>query len=225
MVMNRKRRITLAVVFTIVAAFAVGTTTEVLRDALLFRWQVQEGDEFLFSVEVIGYSIAGGSIIAPPFASMNDTIIHSEIASLPNISIFMRLTDFADEIVKFAKTDSRFENGSAIPVQHYNQINNLVSRCLLPVGNWALLDAFYPDEPEPAQNTTEYETYIGTDSGAVFRIGFERFSENQASGWHGVVDKKTGVPHRLELWGWSNISPYLYAYNVTLILRGQASIT
>lgn len=217
--MNHRRRVSLALAVTLLAAFAAGTTTEILRNSLLFQWHVQVGDSFIFTVHVTGNATSGGVVLDSPFASMNNTMIRSEIVDLPNISIFMRLANFMDEVVKFPKTSSEFENGSAIPIQHRSQINGLVSRCLLPVGSWALLDSFYPDRVEMPQNVTEVETYIGSDLGGIFRIGFARISTNQASGWHGQLDKSTGVPLWMELWAWSNVSPYRYSYNVTLILN------
>lgn len=216
--MDHQRKIALCVVATVVIAFTVGFVTDELRESVRIEWKIEIGDDYVFSIGVEGYSGTGSTTNPPPFAQMNNSRIRSVIISLPNITIFMRLTDFGNLVIRFPKTLSTFENGSEIPLQYYRQINDLVSRCILPVGNWEMLDACFPDTVELANDSTTVESYFGADFGGLFRIGFTRLTLYQGSGWFGDVIKTSGVPNKATFWAWSSIEPYIYSYNVTLTL-------
>jgi hypothetical protein len=216
MPMNHQRRITLALIATLLVAFTVGFLTEGLRASMLFQWVLQPGDSLSFEVTVTGYASVGSTPQPPPFAVMNGSVIRAIIENLPNFTIFMRIDDFPGEVVGFMKTSSTFANGSQIPVSQYFQINDLVSRSILPVGNWRTLDMYFPDSVRLAVNSTSAESFIAADRGNMFLIGYTRLTTAQASGWFSYVNKTTGAPLSMSLWAWSSVQPYTYSYNVTL---------
>jgi hypothetical protein len=214
--MNHQRRLTLALIATLVIAFTVGFLTENLRASMLFQWVLEPGESLHFEATVTGYANAGSTPQPPPFASLNHSVIRATIESLPNFTIFMRIDDFPSEVVGFLKTSSTFANGSEIPALQYLQVNDLVSKSILPVGNWRSLDVYFPDSVELTGNATSVESFIAADYGNLFLVGFIRLSMVQGSGWFGYVNKTTGAPELMGLWAWSNVQPYTYSYNVTL---------
>lgn len=217
--MDSQKRVAAVVIGTVLVAFTIGAVTERIRGSLLREWEVEIGDDFLYDITITGYYSISGVVYPPPFADMNNSLILSTIVSLPNITIFMMVKDFGRLVVSPLKTSSVLGNGSEIPIQHYEQINSLVSRCILPIGDWQVLDLYLPDVVSPTNDSLGTGSYTGVDLGEVFRIGFTRLRTQYGSGWFGHVEKTSGVPQNMTLWAWNDIEPYTYSYNLTLVLQ------
>ena len=168
-----------------------------LRDASSLTWGVNEGDEFVYLVVIRGHrgSIdpeGGPHILEPPFlAPMNNTRVRFNLTSLPSLPFLVDGDIFAEEVLNYSKTECRFENGSEIPSMFRDYINRLLYRCLLPVGDWPLLDSLYPNEMDHAVYPGVYLSRTYADS---FYIGYLLWPLDATISWGGNVSLTTGIP-------------------------------
>jgi len=169
-----------------------------LRDASSLSWGVNEGDEFVYLVDVRGYQTSidpensSNVILGPPFlAPMNNTRVRFNVTSLPSLPLVIDGGIFAEEVLNYSKTECRFENGSEIPSIFRDYINRLLYRCLLPVGDWPLLDSLYPNETEDAFYPGVYLSRTHADS---FYIGYLLWPGDAIISWGGNVSLTTGIP-------------------------------
>jgi hypothetical protein len=214
-VMRYRKRMTTAVVLSLVVALLVSVSTESLRDYLYFRWQVQEGEQFIFEVSVKGYRKSGSMIYPVAQAVLNNTRLLVEIVSLPNDSLIIEGVTFAEQVIEYMKTQISFENGTGIPLNLFFEMHNLGSRCFLPRGPWNLLDSFYPDNLVQPINST-VESYIAYFRENSFFMGYISYGVNSSAGWNCVCSLNTGVPLIMETWAWNYGDLVEYSYNVTL---------
>ena len=214
-VMQYYKKMTAAVTLTIIVALLVSVSTENLREYLYFRWQVQEGEQFIYEVSVEGYREIDSTIYPIAQAVLNNTRLRVEIESLPSDSIIIDGTTFAEQVIEYAKTQISFENGTGIPTNLFFEMYNLGSRCFLPRGSWSLLDSFYPDSlARPVNSTAEsYIAYLRENS---FYMGYISYDLNSSSGWNCICSLNTGVPLFMETWAWSYGDLVEYSYNVSL---------
>jgi len=169
-----------------------------LRDASSLSWGVNEGDELVYLVAIRGHrgSIdpenSSNWILEPPYLTpMNNTRIRFNLTSLPSLPLLVNDDIFAEEVLNYPKTECRFENGSEIPSMFRDYINRLLYRCLLPVGDWPLLDSLYPNETEMAFYPRVYLSRTYADS---FYIGYLLYGTDTISRWSGNVSFTTGIP-------------------------------
>jgi hypothetical protein len=197
---NRIALVTAATIATIVVlAFCLLSiwNSSSLRDASSLTWGVSEGDELVYLVVIRGHrgSIdpeGGPHILEPPFlAPMNNTLVRFNVTSLPSLPLLVDGDIFAEEIINYSKTECRFENGSEVPSMFRDYINRLLYRCLLPVGDWPLLDSLYPNETENAFYPGVYLSKIYADS---FYIGYLLYPLDAKISWGGNVSLTTGFP-------------------------------
>ena len=213
---NRKQLVT-ALTITIIATLVVAVSTEGFRQYVLFSWQINEGDEFLYDVSVTGYYRSGSISIPLALEILNNTQVNVEIVSLRNISFFVDSINFADTIIEHVKTDTTYANGTEIPVTRYREINILASRCFLPVGSWSRMGSFYPDQfSRPDNVTTQVKSYFAYQFNGLFIIGYVSYSETAESGWFGYVSPATGIPTNMTSWAWSSSSLAEFSYVMTL---------
>ena len=197
---NRVALLTAAAIATIVVlAFCLLSmwNPSGLRNASSLSWGVNEGDEFVYLVVIRGHrgSIdpeGGPHILEPPFlAPMNNTRVRFNLTSLPSLPLLVDGDIFAEEVLNYPKTECRFENGSEIPSMFRDYINRLLYRCLLPVGDWPLLDSLYPNETEMAFYPRVYLSRTYADS---FYIGYLLYPIDAIISWGGNVSLTTGIP-------------------------------
>jgi hypothetical protein len=205
----------IAVALTLIIALCVAVTTESVRGYLLFGWQIDEGEQFVFEISVEGYSKTGSFITPVAQMLLNNSRIQVEIVSLPANAIILDGQTFAQHVIEHLKTSTRFENGTSIPAGLYFELNNLASRSFFPRGPWNYLDEFYPDQFAQPMNETA-ESYISYLLDDVFYVGHIAYGEGQASGWHCLCSKDTGIPSEMTTWAWSIGGLHEYSYNVTL---------
>jgi hypothetical protein len=198
---NRVVLVTAATIATIVVlAFCLLSiwNSSGLRDASSLSWGVNEGDELVYLVVIRGYvqsvdpENVSKVVFSPPFmASMNNTLVRFNITSLPSLPLFIDGDIFAEEVLNYPETECRFENGSEIPSIFRDYINRLLYRCLLPVGDWLLLDSLYPNETKMAYYPGVYLSRTYTDS---FYIGYLLWPFDGINYWGGNVSLTTGIP-------------------------------
>ena len=181
---------------------------------MTFSWAIDEGDEFIYDITVIGATTMGNQSLPPTFAAMNNTRILVEIVSLPNVSIVFYASPFVDNTVDYMKTSSRFVNGTDIPTEYRSPINDHISQCMLPIGAWGHLDSFFPNQVD--RPYMEHETYLSVSHRNYFVFGY---SSNDTSGsheWQAVIDLETGVPQTIWFYIYRPVQPWTFRYNVSM---------
>jgi hypothetical protein len=162
------------------------------------EWAVNEGEEFTYVVRVYGYRcIINPENISqifydPPFYTpMNNTKIIMNISSLPFTPLPANQDVFAERVIEYMKTACRFENESAIPLDFHDRINQILSHCLLPIGDWEYLDSLYPNEIE---NPYTPGMYISKKCSEHFEIGHILWTGYGEESWYGNVSLNLGIP-------------------------------
>lgn len=215
--MVQRKTIVTALAITMIVTLIVAVSTEGIRSYMVFGWQIDEGDQFVYDVSVTGYYRSGETTIPLPLGLMNNTQVQVEITSLRNVSLFVTAASFAETVIDFEKTDTTYADGTRIHVLHYYEINTLASRCFLPRGTWSRLDSFYPDQVSRPDNASiTIESYFAYPFHQFFIIGFVSYAETAESGWFGYVSPETGVPLNMTAWGWSSTNLAEFSYVMTL---------
>jgi hypothetical protein len=213
---HRKKLVT-ALAFTIIVTLVVAVSTESVRQYMLFSWQIDEGDQFVYDVSVTGYSRSGSITHTLTLALLNNTRVQVEIISLNNLTLFLSPSHFAETVIEHVKTNTTFANGTIIPITRYHAINTLASRCFLPRGAWSVLGSFYPNQvARPDNMTTPVESYYAYQYQQFFIIGFVTYTETAESGWFGYISLDTGVPVNMTSWAWSSTDTLEFSYVMTL---------
>jgi len=183
------------VVLTIVITLSGGFLTETVRESMVYSWAIDVGDEFEYDITVIGNRTTSTGVLPPPLEPMNNTRIAVEITTLPNLTMMYYSHLFVQEVVNSLKTSSQFEDGSPIPLEHYNIINSHVSMSLIPIGAWGHLDSLFPDQVN--RDLGNHESFMSRFESDFFFFGYW---ENQSrprpriDEWYGIYDVETGVP-------------------------------
>ncbi|MHA2081590.1 MAG: hypothetical protein ACW99H_10645, partial [Candidatus Thorarchaeota archaeon] len=125
--------------------------------------------------------------------ALNQSEILVTITSLPNLSDVVDSVSFENRVTMENKVSCAFENGSNIPYFSNGKIVRALSGCILPLGDWALIDSYYIDE---SPGWTPDETFLVTRlyDDHLF-IGWEWYgSYDDDGGWNGNVRLTDGVP-------------------------------
>ncbi len=216
---HRKKLVT-ALAFTIIVTLVVAVSTESIHQYMQFTWEIGEGDQFVYDVSVTGYFRTSSSSLPPALTPLNNTQVQVEIISLHNISLFISSPVFAETVIEHEKTDTTYADGTRIHILIYDQINNLASRCFLPVGTWSILGSFYPDQfARPDNLNSTVESYFAYQFHEFFIIGFISYRNMSESGWFGYVSPETGVPTNMTSWAWgiTDLAEYSYVMTLTLV--------
>ncbi|MFW9787573.1 MAG: hypothetical protein ACFFE2_02370 [Candidatus Thorarchaeota archaeon] len=214
--MDHRQRIVAAVLLTFMITVSVGFLTEYIRESMTFSWSIEEGDQFMYDVSVTGITTTGTTDLPPPFVEMNNTRIHVEVMSLPNVSIVFYSDSFIDNIVDYEKTSSQFANGTTIPLEFRYGINSHISRCLLPIGGWSHLDNLFPNQIRLSH--IEHETYLSVHLRTSFFFGYSSNDSYDVHKWQAIIDVTTGIPMIVWFYFYRPSQPWSYWYNVTLSL-------
>ncbi|MFW9794130.1 MAG: hypothetical protein ACFFEE_07510, partial [Candidatus Thorarchaeota archaeon] len=121
--MDHRLKLLVVVVLTFIIALSGGFLTEYIRQSMTFSWGVEVGDEFIYTVSVVGNSSTTTQVQPPPFEPMNNTRIIVEIIELPNLTLYYNGDAFIQGVVEHLKTVCRFEDDSVIPAQYYTALN------------------------------------------------------------------------------------------------------
>ncbi len=168
-------------------------------------WGIEIGDEYLYDVSVFGYD--NNSQV--PFIGLNNTRIIVRVTDLPEIPQQLNFQSFLANVLEITKTDCWFENGTYFTQTWRDGINELMSRCILPVGDFELIDSL--------TNGTLDNGYGSSFSEGSFYIGYHYFIVDFGHGWEGNVTLDTGVPVVTSLWDFSWHPPgEWFNYGITL---------
>lgn len=206
-----------AIAITIIITVGVATITDSLRQYLFFDWKVEENDQFVYNVSVVGYRESGHFFYPIPQAVLNNSYILIELVTLPNKSIILSGNQFSEQIIEYMKTDVVFENGTEIPLTLYSELDTVCSRCFLPVGPWPILDSFYPDTIPEFVNQT-IESYLSRSLREEFSVGHYSYEDQRGYVWLTITSTITGVPSVMTYSAWNFSGLVKYFYNVTMSL-------
>ena len=118
------------------------------------HWGVSESSIYSYELSVTGYKIESGVPYPIPFLELNNTILVVNITSLPEIAEY-NSTEFTENIVELDKV----ECSSVLPEYDIHKLEEIISRSILPIGDWQSIDDMYPD-PIDYENKTFYRTYL-----------------------------------------------------------------
>jgi hypothetical protein len=194
-IMNRKQ--CLAVTITAVIIASVGVSIMLLnnegRPASDLSWNVKNGDSYIYELESIYRYLASdyNASIFTQMAELNHTRIKMDISSLPDIPPMIDGETFSIEIINKVKTYCTFENGSELPLYYRDRINRVLSSCVLPVGNWNLLDWCFADEVSQAFYPGAYTSKLQENH---FMIGYELWPVDSIYRWSANISIVSGIP-------------------------------
>jgi hypothetical protein len=193
---NRKKVAFVIILLVIITVVGILTTQEIYVPDL--EWAIKEDQEYKYMVKVYGYrciidpeNISQISYDPPFYTPMNNTKIIMNISSLPSTPLPANKDAFAERVIEYMKTACRFENESAIPLVFHDRINQILSHCLLPIGNWEYLDSLYPNEIE---NPFFPGVYISKKCSEHFEIGHILWTGYGEENWYGNVSLTLGIP-------------------------------
>ncbi len=177
---------------------------------LPIEWFVQVNEEYHYSLIVTGYKIEAGVPYPIPFTALNLTTICVTITSLPIIDL-ENGTIFSSKTIETLKVSYLAGNLTS----EMQQIEYLISRCLLPIGAWDVIDGFYPHLDE-YENETFYNTYFSEAKNEYFVIGHRTSLVNADEMWFAYVSYSTGMPDSISLWKYADYCCGEYNYTLTL---------
>ena len=174
------------------------------------RWYVQEDDTYEYLVQVTGYKIESGYQFPVPFAFLNNTYLTIRITSLPSIDLENGST-FSENVIEFQKVSCINQDST----NEQEQLAVIISKCILPIGAWDEIDAFYPSLIS-FENESVYRAYFSEIQGGLFIIGHRISLVNSDRMWSALVEQSTGVPHLITYWNYADYCCGEYNYTVTL---------
>lgn len=193
--MFRKKQLAAIIVGIIIVAIGVAIVlfSKERRSSSDLNWNVEVGEDFIFELESSYYESDSGFNITifAQMSALNHTRIRVEVINLPNIPSMIDGNIFSAEIITSVKTFCTFENGSNLPAYYGEEINRLLSSCLLPTGDWDLLDWCFADDVSNAFYPGVYFSELQMDH---FRLGYELWPGDATIRWSANVTLTTGIP-------------------------------
>lgn len=190
-----------------------------------FIWGVEAGDEFQFGIGVYGFIIAdpGQPLDSVPFLGYNNTQILVRITQLPAITDELSTAQLID-IVNELKVECEFLDGTEITPDaieglyvNFGQtsICEIVSRAILPMGHWDLVDSFFPAEPEIPWGCN---TYLSNKLASSMYFGYRYANVDAGAGWWSHVNLTSGMPLIVTHWEVSAHTGLWLDYQVVLTI-------
>jgi hypothetical protein len=201
----RSRRQRFAVAGVLIVIVIIGVSVVLLnigkRPSSNLRWNVQVGDDFVYTVETF-YSYSDpdfNTSIFNQLTALNHTKIRTQITNLPSIPPMIDGDIFLAEVIDPVKVYCTFDNGSELDADSRDGLIQMLSSCLLPVGDWDLLDWCFVDDVSDASYPGTYVSELLMDH---FRIGYELWPGDAIVRWSANVTLENGVP--LEIFSENN---------------------
>ncbi|MFW9958819.1 MAG: hypothetical protein ACFFCT_12175 [Candidatus Odinarchaeota archaeon] len=164
------------------------------------QWGVEVGDQFSYSLEALGFFDYYYDHHCLP---LNNSVIIFNITSLPEIPFYCDQPKFSELIVNRVKGYALFENGSSMNQECEIIVTSLISKALLPVGDWAYIDTLYDDQG----------AWFSFSDGDFFHFGLISQYSLGAPGWSAKISLDDGVPITV-----TEHPPYWHLGIVTLTL-------
>ncbi len=145
------------------------------------QWGVEVGDQFSYSLKALGFF---DYYYDHPCLPLNNSVIIFNITSLPEIPLYCDRTTFSELIVNPVKGYALFENGSSMNQECESIVTALISKALLPVGDWVYIDTLYDDQG----------AWFSFSDGDFFYFGHTSLYSLGAPGWSAKISLDDGVP-------------------------------
>ena len=160
-----------------------------------FYWGTQVNETLLYEIRAYGDSYAGnyGVNEIDEILALNQSRVLVTITSLPNLSSVVDSVTFENTVIQKNKVSCTFENGSNLPSFSNGKMARALSGCILPLGDWSLIDSFYIDQ-SPGW-VADQEFIIARLHADYLFIGWEwSGSYDDSGGWYGNVRLTDGIP-------------------------------
>ncbi len=197
--MNSKRAITLVCV-VILALVPIYIQ---FSNARMIMWPFAEGDTLSFKIGVYGFCLHS----SVPFSILNGTLLHANISTLQDLRFAFELS--FNYLTTKIRTTTHLDNGTEAPVE----LNQLISRSIVPLGVYRAIDSWFGDEPE---RTDTFQANFSSSQIGQLIYGFSHGSVDLFYGWKCIINTTTGIPVSIETWRNENL-PYDYL-NYQIIL-------
>lgn len=195
-----KRAYTAPVALGLICIIAVGAIIVLLPRPIIFddlSWGVDVDDTFQFDVRAWGEALLGSipiSLVVP----LNDTSITATVVNLPIFNLIHNAATFRSEIIFKNKVNCYFTNGTALYEWANTTLCEMISWCILPIGDWLTLDTLFPDGRPTYTPGGEYLTTRLYDDLFIIKYGWWGSIDDGGS-WTGNISLSTGVPSGI-LW-------------------------
>ncbi len=179
------------------------------------KWSLDVGDSFVYHIVVDGwelnYTESYHEHIPTVFMKYDGLYVIAEIVSLPFLGFYLNGDDFK-QVIDHQKVHVVFENGSEIPTEVSNMAESMISRCVLPIGGWQLIDWFYPDIPASFPYPP---IYTSSSSDTSFHFGYDSLDIDLTTRLRGDISFDDGIPSKISYYRSHGLD---YAFNITLTL-------
>ncbi len=188
-----RRRVVLAVVIAVMVTIGTLFVTyvslfepDLVWDEL--SWNIDEGDSLTYN------------IVSNVSYFNNNTVIIANVTALPQIWILYPFNSFTSSIIEMSKVDLLYENGSALG-SYDDYFRMLLSRVILPCGEWELLDSLFVN-PEDAHYgpTTSLAGFVSKLESDYFLLGYVSVDFDSDRGWNAHISLETGLPFYIQTW-------------------------
>ncbi|MFW9958633.1 MAG: hypothetical protein ACFFCT_11240 [Candidatus Odinarchaeota archaeon] len=197
-----------AIILVCVIMIALVVISIQFSNTSMIMWPFAEGDILNFRIDVYGFWYRS----SVPYSNLNGTLLHANITTLHDLRFSYELS--FNYLITKIRTTTHLDNGSLAPVE----LNKLISRSLVPLGTYHVIDSWFGDEPE--RRDTFQENFSSSGISQLI-YGFSHGSTDLFYGWKCVINTTTGYPVLIETWRDENL-PYDYLnYRIILTFIDQ----
>jgi hypothetical protein len=177
-------------------------------------WDVEAGNTFQYDIRAWGYS-QYGAVISGQVVPLNGTSITVTVVILPSFEAIHDAESFASEVIFRNKVTCTFTNGTALNQWENTTLCEMVSGCILPIGDWSTMNTLFPDDNPGFTPNGEFLTTILYDDWFIIEYGW--WGTFDVGGhWTGNVSLSTGIPSSI-LWSYFHGVDTLLYIELTLV--------
>ncbi|MFW9798768.1 MAG: hypothetical protein ACFFE2_17155 [Candidatus Thorarchaeota archaeon] len=161
------------------------------------EWVVSVNETYQFDVESGGGYNGGNYNVSEwiKMLSLDGTVINVTITFLPSLDLEINKTTFETEIVEVQKVSCIFGNGTELPSTWLHVISMSISGCILPVGDWSILNAYHPTFDQHWYEPYWGNTYFSELFDNSFQFGYAWSpDEDDGEQWNGTISLDRGFP-------------------------------
>ena len=134
---------------------------------------------------------------------MRGTYIAVDLSILiPSLDAVYDAASFASEVIYVNKVSCSFTNGTEPDEWTNATLCDMISGCILPIGDWLALGKLFPDNSPSFTPNAKF--IVTTFNDELFTIEYDWWgSIDDGGGWSGSVSLNTGVPDSI-IWTYSH---------------------
>lgn len=163
-----------------------------------FEWGVSIGDSFQYEVQTLGEygNQYIGGYPSPTIENLNNSILNVVVGNLPAVEWVIGANHFTSSVVETIKVNCSFANETELLSADNEIISRIISLCLLPTGDWSVIDAFYVDEIAPWNPSHEYYAARLVDGDFIFE--WTKYGDfDSTEDWTGHIKIENGMPFEI----------------------------